>query len=205
MMKKMMIPTLFTLAALAVSLFFYSDLPESMAIHFGFSQNPDNWATRGIGAFLLPALILFIGFVIIVSFKFEKNGPNRERNEASLGSILTILSVTLFTVHCFIIAYNLGVIIPVAAFATLITGIVFILMGNVLPRLRQSSGKYPKLPEHIHTKAARFQGRLMFILGFVFLLLALLPNSYIFPVFFILLSAFIIAIFSSFFYYSRLD
>ncbi|SDF51150.1 Uncharacterized membrane protein [Fontibacillus panacisegetis] len=203
-MKKMIIPFLFTLAAVAVSLFFYGDLPERMVIHFGSTQNPDNWVSTGVGAFLLPALILFVGAITIFSIRFEKDPQRRQRNEASLNNIVTIVSTTLFAVHCFMIAYNLGYKMGVAVFVTIIVGIVFVLMGNLMPRLRQSSVQFPKLPEHVQSKALRFQGRFMLIVGFVFLLLSLLPNSYIFPAFFISLSLFLVAIFSSVMYYSRL-
>ncbi|MNP18769.1 Immunity protein SdpI [compost metagenome] len=203
-MKKMIIPCLFTLVAVAISLFFYGDLPERMVIHFGSNLKPDNWVSTGVGAFLLPALILFVGAITIISMRFEKNIQRRQRNEASLNAIVTILSTTLFAVHCFTIAYNLGYKLSVAVFVTLIVGIVFVLMGNLMPRLRQSSRQYPKLPEHVQNKALRFQGRSMLIIGFIFLLLSLLPNSYIFPAFFIGLSLFLVTIISSVIYYSRL-
>lgn len=204
MMKKWMLPALFVITACAASLVAYADLPEQMVMHFGPSQQPDRLMTKDLGAFLLPVIILLNAVLMILFMKLERNENKRLRIEASIGSISSIISVTLLMVHMFFLGYNLGYKLNVAVFVTIIVGIVFIFMGNLLPRLRQSSKQWPKLPEHVQGRAARFQGKLMFILGFVFLLLALLPGSYILPAFIGSLAGFLLAMFGSFIYYFRL-
>jgi len=109
----------------------------------------------------------------------------------------------LLVVHLFIIAYNLGHAFGVSTFASIITGILFILVGNIIPRLPQGSMQWPKLPEADIRKVSRFQGRFMMIIGFAFVLLSLLPDEYIVPAFFLLLTIFILVLIGGTIRYTR--
>ncbi len=178
------------LAALA-SLAVYAQLPAEMAIHFGIDQAPDNWASRPVGAFLLPVLIIAVAALISLSAKFEKNESKRLRSQAAIGSVITVMSAALLTVHLFVLAYNLGYSLSVSTFASILVGVIFISLGNVMPKLPQRAMQWPKLPEDKHRKLARFQGRFMVIMGIVFLFIAFLPGTIILPIFLILLVLFI--------------
>lgn len=202
-MKKWFFPAAIALAAAIVSIVTYANLPETMIVHFNSKDQPNNWMGKEIGAFLMPVLIIFVSSVTIIANKFEKDENKRRRVEASLGSILSIVAITFFIVHAFIIAYNLGYEISAAMIATLTVGIVFLFMGNIVPRLPQGSFQYPKLPDEIQRKASRFQGRFMIVMGIGFLLLSMLPGESIFPVFFGLFTLFIIVTIGSLIHYSR--
>jgi uncharacterized membrane protein len=202
-MKKWMTPIITSLTGSLVSLIVYTRLPESMAVHFGPSGSPDNWVNKPIGAFLLPALILLVTALVMFTIRFEKDENKRRRIQASIGSITAIISGLLLAVHLLIITYNLGYELSIAKFATIIIGILFIMLGNLVPRLTQGSMQWPKLPQAMERKAARFLGKFMFILGFGFLLISLLPSPYIFPAFFVLLSIFVITVAGSMLSYTR--
>lgn len=189
--------------SIVISIVAYAHLPERMVVHFNSAENPDNWMSKPLGAFLLPIIMLFTSFVITFSVKFEKNENKRRRTEAVIGSITAIVSMLLLAVHAFIIAYNLGYEFSVATFATIVTGALFILLGNLVPRIPQGSMQWPVLPEPVLQKVSRFHGRFMVILGCIFLLLALLPSNYILPLFFLLFATFIITLIISTIRYVR--
>ncbi|ALS25502.1 hypothetical protein IJ21_00470 [Paenibacillus sp. 32O-W] len=202
-MRKWTFPLLSAVAATVVSLTVYADLPERMALHFSGSGSPDNWGGKPFGAFALPVLILLLSALIIFSVKLEKDENKRRRTEASIGAIAAVVSAVLLAVHLFIVAYNLGYDLSAAHFAAVIVGILFILMGNMAPRLTQGPLQWPKLPKHIMRKAFRFQGRVMLVLGFAFILLAWLPQSYILPAFFGLIVLFILITGGSIMFFAR--
>lgn len=190
-MKKWIIPVLFAAAGAIASLWNYDSLPESMVVHFGMDESPDRWMSRPFGAFLLPLLILAIPFLLTLSRKLEKNENKRARAEASIGSVMTIVSFMLLSVHAILLAYNLGYEVGITRFGTAIVGIVFLLLGNLLPRLPHTK-QWPKLTDDAQRKASRLQGRFMAGMGFVFILLALLPDKSLLPGFFIALVVFIL-------------
>jgi uncharacterized membrane protein len=203
-MRKWIFPTLSAIAAVVVSIVTYERLPAEMAVHFGSSETPNDWMIKPMGAFLLPALIVFVSLMVWLGIKFEKDENKRRRIEATIGSVMAVVSATLLAVHIFIIAYNIGYELVAATVATIIVGIEFILIGNLLPRLPQGSKQWPKMSESVRRKVSRFQGRTMIILGFAFLLLSLLPSGFIFPIFFLLLTTFIVTLIGSTIHYTRI-
>ncbi|CAG7648379.1 Immunity protein SdpI [Paenibacillus solanacearum] len=203
-MKKWIFPIAAAAVAALASLFAYADLPESMVIHFNISEQPDRWIAKPVGAFLLPALILAVSWTVMMAVKFEQDANKRLRVEASIGVITAIVSSTLLAVHLFTIAYNLGYELRVATVTTVIIGFVFLIMGNLMPRLPQNSLNWPKLPVDIQRKASRFIGRFMFVLGIAFVLLAALPGPAIFPTFCVLLAVFIVVTLGAFVRYLRM-
>lgn len=192
-MNKWMIPLFAALAALLASLFVYDSLPADMAVHFNNADEPDNFMSKPIAAFLNPVLIVFISWTILFSLRFEKDENRRAKAEATLPSVAAVVSLLLLAVHGAILAYNLGYDVSASAFAAFIVGSVFILIGNLLPRMPQGTYKWPKLSDTAHRELSRFQGRLMVIAGFILVAAAFLPNAYIPPVMFTLLACFILA------------
>lgn len=190
-MNKWLLPLASTLAAVLLSIFTYDSLPAEIAVHFDSADNPNNWMSKPIGAFLLPVLILFTSWLVIFTVRFEKDENKRARSEATLPTIASVMSLMMLAVHCSIIAFNLGYDISASAITAFIVGGVFIVLGNLLPRLPQGSLQWPKLPDHKHRRIASFQGKLMVVSGIIFILLAFLPDAYTLPAFITFLTCFI--------------
>jgi len=203
MKKSMIFPLLTAVIGTIISLIVFNELPSQIAIHFSRVGTPDNWLAKPLGAFMLPVLSLVIPLFTILSVKLEKDDNKKRRAEAQLVPTVAIISALLLSVHMYILLYNLGYTLEIGFFATILVGLLFISLGNLVPRMPQGTFKWPKLPEDKHRKISRFQGRLMLVFGFVFLLLALLPNSWILPTFFPILVTFIATTFISAFYYAR--
>ncbi|GIQ71174.1 hypothetical protein DUZ99_11945 [Xylanibacillus composti] len=140
----------------------------------------------------LDCTLILIYKVPNIAIKLEKDTQKRVRSELTVPAIAAVLPLILFAVRGFILSYNLGYVISVAAFAALAVGVVFIFVGNLVPSLLQGSHTWPKLPEQVQRKLARFQGRLVFVLGILFVLLAFLPSPIIFPAFFVLFVGFLL-------------
>src|SRR5690625_404504 len=191
-MGKWIIPIGAALTAVLVSIVTYGRLPEQMIVNFNPAQNANNWMDKSVGAFLLPALILFVAWMVQFFIRFEKDENKRKRAERTLSAIIGITSVMVLVVHGFLIAYNLGYQLSIAVFVMLLIGIVFVMIGNLIPRLPQGSYTWPKLEDSRYGRLLGFQGWLLMIFGFVFALLALLPNKFIFTLFFLLLGCFIV-------------
>lgn len=205
-MKRWIIPLLFTAAAIAISLYYYEELPARVAIHFGASGEADNWLDRPFGAFLAPVLIPVVTAFMFFSAKMERDENKRARSEAGIGTIASIMSAVLFAVHIFTIQYNIGNLgdsVNVRLFALMIAGIVFILIGNQIPRFGMRQKQWPRLPEAVQGRFVRLQGRMMIAFGFAFLLQPLLPDTYMTPAFFVTLGLYLAATFGTIFYFRR--
>lgn len=201
--KNWIIPLLSAIVAIVISTVAFNDLPDRMAIHFNQLGSPDNWISKPFAAFILPALTLFIPFLLLLSIKLEQDDNKRRRVKATIVPITAILSIMLLTIHIFIIAYNLGYELKTGMFATILVGILFMSLGNLIPRMPQGSLQWPKLTSDKQRKVSRYQGRIMMIFGILFLLLALLPASWIMSVFLALIFIFVILTISSTFFFTR--
>jgi uncharacterized membrane protein len=205
-MPKWIYPAIFSFAALIASLIVYNNLPDVMAIHFDPSGEADNFVSKPLGAFLAPLLIWIVFIMMSVSMKLEPDENKRQRAEAINLRVMAIVGALLLAAHLFTLAYNLGHELNAVKFAAVAIGLVFVLIGNLVPRMGavQNKWKGPKLPEKAHRRFAQFQGRLMFGAGFVFILLTPLPYAILSPVFFALLILYVLIHFGSMFYFSRL-
>jgi uncharacterized membrane protein len=201
-MRKWITPALSSLAAVIVSIVTYSRLPEQIAVHFGSSGTPDNYMNKPMGAFLLPVIIIGGSFLLWVAVKLEKDENKKRRSEATIGTLMAIISLFMLTIHIFLIAYNLGYEFGVYTVTSAIVGIVFILIGNILPRLPQGSLQWPRMSDSVRGKVTRLQGRIMMIVGLIFFVLLLFPEYLVIPMFFSLITLMIIALITSTIYYS---
>jgi len=162
MMKTMWrFPLLAAAVGVAASLYFYSSLPESMAVHFGPGGDADGWLAKPIAAFLNPAILLLVTALIHFSSNWERDETKRERMRAANAFVGAVVAALMLGLHAFLLAFNLGLPVSASLVATASVGFVFVAIGNMLPRMPQSSTQLPRLPEPVFAKFARAQGRVM--------------------------------------------
>lgn len=191
-MRKWFVPIVAVIIAIIISITAYDSLPMQMAVKFGESQDVNTLMDKWIAVSLIPILILFLSCVTLFLIRIEKDENKRQRTELMVSAINSIATIVLLAAHGFIIAYNLEYQLNFALFVTLVVGSTFVLIGNLLPRLPQGTYEWPKLENTSHRQLTRFLGKLMVGFGLMFIIAALIPGNYIFPVFFVLLGCFIV-------------
>ena len=115
-----------TALALAASVFVYPWLPERMPVHFSLRGEPDGWASRGVGAFMLPACMLVFAVVL----------PRRVGNPA-VGTTTALVNAFLLVLHVLVLRAALtgG---PLGNGLWFFMGLFFALVGLVMPRVRMN-------------------------------------------------------------------
>jgi uncharacterized membrane protein len=176
MWKRWGIPIVAAIFTAAVSVFVYQDLPDPMAIHFSVNNEPDNFASRIVGAFMIPVLLVVLPMLINFSARLEKDGQKVGRHLEMSGTVNAAVSIVLVAVHLLAIAYNLGYDIDISFYAPLVAGGLFIVVGNVLPRAPQGTLRLFRMKEEAYARYARFSGRVLVGAGFVIMAAALLPG-----------------------------
>jgi uncharacterized membrane protein len=69
---------LITGATLAISIYLYPELPNTMPIHFDARGNPDGFASKNVGAFLGPGCQIFC-FIILALAYYTLARPEKDR------------------------------------------------------------------------------------------------------------------------------
>lgn len=121
-------------AALAV----YAKLPAELPTHWNASGEVDGWMSKSIAAFLPAALTLGIWALLAVLPRFDPRREHYERFWPTYWLIANVVLLFLALVTGASLAVGLGWRVDVTRLAVLGTGVLFIALGNVMPRLRSN-------------------------------------------------------------------
>jgi uncharacterized membrane protein len=201
-MNKWYLPIGAALICVLASLYFYAELPDQMAVHFDTSEQPDRYFSKLYGAFFTPALILFIQLLMTWKITSESDTNKRQRLQSTQASSTSIIVAALTALHFFTLAYNLGYPVTPSLFAALTVGILFIALGNLLPRMPQNRMRFIQLPEEAYAVYARWQGRIMVAAGLLLLLSSVLTSTVRVPYVLTVLGLFLVYTIGSVIYYS---
>ncbi len=143
----------------------WEQLPETMAIHFDMHNQPDNFASKGFVVFGLPCLMTFFQIVscLAVDFNSKVRGEQKKIEQVSkwiLPAVMVVLYITT-------LGYGMGWNIDIRMVAAVLTGGMFLVIGNYLPKLDYI--KHYNLDTDKARKINRFVGFETVILGILFL------------------------------------
>lgn len=176
---KLIISSIIILLPVAVGLLIWNSLPEQIVTHWGVSGEANGWSSKGFVVFGIPLILLAIYWLCIIFTALDPK--NKDQNSKVFNMVLWIVPViTLIACGC-TYAYALGNDINIGMIMRLLLGIIFVLIGNYMPKCRQNNTigvkvKWALQNEENWNKTHRFTGRLWVICG-GFLLLTLFINA----------------------------
>ena len=96
--KSLIFTSLLCLLPIVINLFFYSQLPNKVAIHWGVNNEPNGFFSKNLYAFVFPIFMLIIHMFmcILISFDKEKEANKKMHNFTKL--IFPIISNVLTVV-----------------------------------------------------------------------------------------------------------
>lgn len=130
--KSLIITCIVCLLPILLGVILWDNLPDSMAIHFNINNEPDNFASKGFVVFALPILMALLQIIccIINDINAHKHGE-RKKFEIATKWIIPPMSVILQIVT---LGYGIGWNIDIRRIVALIVGIIFLIIGNYLPK-----------------------------------------------------------------------
>lgn len=204
---KLVASTLLMLLPLAAGMVLWDRLPERVAIHWGADGSADGWADRFVAVVVLPLVLLALHwFCILVT---AKDPRNREQNQKVMGLIFWICPIV--SLFCGVLVYGtaLGWIAPVTQMGVLLLALMFVVVGNYLPKCKQNHTIGIKVPWALNDEANwnathRLAGKLWVIGGLLLLPCVLLPDWWsVIVVMTILSIAVIVPVIYSYWYFRR--
>ena len=132
MKKKLMINMLLTSAVallpMLLGIALYSDLPDQVPTHWGFDGEINSWSGKNTVVFFMPIGMALLS--ILVQFMLE-NDPKKSNMSAAVKAVSRWLCPVMSLIF-----------VP----ASLLVGAVLIIMGNYLPKSKQSYTVGIRLP-----------------------------------------------------------
>jgi len=185
--------TIVTLLPIAPALALYRRLPEEVAIHFNAQGVADGWASRPFAIFALP---LFLALVNIAVQFFLLTDPKRDTESRIFALSRWIIAPVSVLTNTATLLIALDVPIRIERIIPLSIALLYLVIGNYLPKCRQNYTIGIKLPwtlasEENWNKTHRLAGWVWATAGLllIVLLLAGLPA---FPLFLIVTAVIVI-------------
>ena len=167
---------------------FFGDtlLPEEFAVHWGLDGRADGFGDASI-FFILPPICLAIHWLcMIVTAVVEKNA---EQNKKLMGIMFWIIPVLSLVCSGMIVSGALGHTANAFTLICLLLGVMFIVIGNYLPKTIRSRTmgikiKWAQANEENWRATHRFGGKVYVAIGFLCLLCMPLPMGVLPVIFF---------------------
>lgn len=132
--KSIILTTLITLLPALIGLFLWNKLPEQVPIHFDFSGKVDNYSSRLFAVLGLPCIIAF--FHLIVVFATMADPRNHQVSSKINRLALWICPVVSFFTAFLVYSAALGRSLDVNMITGIMMGLLFVIIGNYLPKTR---------------------------------------------------------------------
>lgn len=168
---KLILTTLICLSPILLGLTLYDRLPEMIPTHFDLAGNPNGWSSRGMAVFGLPAFMAVLNLVCHLA-ESRLRGEKGRRAAPEIMFLLTdwlcpVLSLLIVPMCLF---EGMGMSVPVGRISMLVVAILFVVMGNYLPKCRPNPYMGIKLPwtyasEENWYKTHRFGGKVWVVCG----------------------------------------
>lgn len=195
-----------TLLPILLGILLWNRLPETMATHFGSNGEANGWSSRGFAVFGLPLFLLAIHALCASVTAFDPR--RRNISDKMYHLILWICPVCSLFCGAGIYTYALGLNLNFSMAVELFIGLLFIIIGNYLPKCRQNYTVGIKLPwtladEENWNRTHRLAGFIWVPCGIIFIINSFLQIGTAY-VFFILLGVMVLvpAVYS-FVYYQK--
>ena len=174
----------------------YPYLPEKVPIHWNAAGQVDNYGSRPFGAFMLPFLTVGLYILMLVLPLVD---PRRENYFKFLGAYRVIrLALVLFmaVLYGIVLTAALGYYVPMDRVMPVLLGLLFLLIGNYLPRVRYNYFVGIRTPwtlanEEVWRRTHRLAGIAYVLAGVISILTAFLARGAI--AFTIVITAIILA------------
>lgn len=139
--KHLMITSLLVLLPCLVGLALWDQLPDQMPTHFGVN-GADGWSSKGFAVFGIPVMMLVFHVIIYAATLLDKQNQqsgNRKVLDIILYIFPVISMVTSGIVYAISLGQNANVSLLMIKLMPMLTGLMFVVMGNYMPKCRMNS------------------------------------------------------------------
>ena len=178
MKKTFIISMIACLIPVIAGIILYPSLPDRIVTHWDASGEPNGWSDKFVGAIVLPAGLLILQAVFPFLLKTDPKYENIGTKMKKL-IIWIIPAVSLICAGTTLCA-AMGMDVSVERILPVFIGIVFMVIGNYLPKTKQSYTVGIKIPwtlnsEENWNRTHRFAGFIWILAGLVAVISAWLP------------------------------
>ena len=174
-MRKAVVGWSALLAVWVFSVSAYSELPELVVVRWNLEFEPSGYASRFVAAVIMPSAFLLAPLVAWILPRVDPRRASYRRHESTYWLIWNAVMLLLAVLQALTIGIALGWRIDAARAFPSVIGLVFIVLGNYLPRLRPNWFVGIRTPwtlssDEVWRRTHRLGSRTMIVCGVLLLL-----------------------------------
>ena len=182
-LPKLIITSLIILIPIVIGLILWDKLPDQVPVHWNMSGEVDDYATKTQAVFLMPLVLVAFQWICVLGTSLDPKKQNI--NDKMFTLVLWIIPIISLLCNSMVYATVLGHKVSVEVIMPLFMGALFIVIGNYLPKCKQSYTMGIKLPwtlddEENWNKTHRMAGFLWVIGGIIVMATAFLGAFWLF-------------------------
>jgi uncharacterized membrane protein len=135
-MRKIAIGLGALLVAWGFSLWAYPELPDRVAVHWGVAGRVDGWSSKTMLVLVFPVVGFLLGLLFMALPKIDPRKREVAQHAPTYWSIVNIVLVFLAAIQVMLVGYNLGWPIDIPMLVPVGVGVLLLLIGNLMPRMR---------------------------------------------------------------------
>ena len=172
-LKLLSLTSILTLLPILVGVILWKDLPASLPSHFGLDGQADGFSSKLEVVFLIPLVMLGLHFFAVVVTSLDPKASHVSPKMKTL--VYWLVPFISGLVQLSIYGAAFGLIGNSTRIGLVMVGIVFLVVGNYLPKTKQNYTVGIRLPwtldsEENWNKTHRLAGRLWVLGGTIILL-----------------------------------
>ncbi len=128
--------TMVCLLPIIMAIILYPQLPDTVAIHWDANGNVNGTASKFVATIILPGGLLLLSLFMPVLMKIDPKYDNMgEKIKTVVCWIIPIISVVCSGIT---LSNAMGKSVPVQVIVPMLLGVIFIIIGNYLPKTKQT-------------------------------------------------------------------
>ncbi len=169
------------IATLIFSVAVFNRLPEEVPTHFNTRGEPDDWSSRTFAAFMMPVFMLIIYGMFHILPKISPRHANMMKFMDTYWLVANLTVAFICAMHVMVLGRALGWPIDITSAVLLGVGLMFMVIGNFLPRMRSNWWMGIRTPwtmesENVWRATHRLAGKTFMLGGAITVIAALLPE-----------------------------
>ncbi|MBQ4577018.1 MAG: SdpI family protein [Firmicutes bacterium] len=202
----LIITTLIAALPILVGLILWNQLPDQMATHFNIAGEADGWSGKAFAVIGLPMIL--VGIHLICALATLADPKKQNISDKMFRLVLWICPVLSIFVNGGVYLYSLGFPVDMSRICMIMVSVVFLIIGNYMPKCRQNYTVGIKVPWTLAdpenwNKTHRLAGWLWILSGVLMGIAAILNKMNVVIMFCVILMAAFVPMIYSYVYYVR--
>ena len=163
----------------------WDKLPAQVATHFNAEGVADGWSSKAFAVFGIPLIMLGAHVLCVFAMMLD---PKADKNQPKIIKlVLWLVPVMTIFVQTGVLCIAMGIKMDISLLINIMVSLIFIIIGNYLPKCKQNYTVGIKLPwtlndEEVWNKTHRLSGVIWTIGGLILLVNAFKFNEIVFAI-----------------------